>query len=283
MKHTFVKSLLVALFAVAAVGCGNYNKVLKSTDYAQAYKMGIDYFNQEKYEKALALFDHVQPAMVGTLAEDSLSYYMATSYYKQGDFDTSGELFDSFRRRFGRSPFLEDVEYMYAMGFYFSSPDPQWDQTTTRQGIAAITEYLAHYPESVKRDLCLERMEELQYKLYEKSYQKARTYYKIENYRSAIVAIENALEEYPQSPFREELLYLNTVASYKLAANSIPSIQTDRYLNMMDHYYNLISEFPYSGHRKEVDKMHEEAKKFLAARDIDTDETESNNIENDAD
>ncbi|MBR6831331.1 MAG: outer membrane protein assembly factor BamD [Tidjanibacter sp.] len=282
MKNTFVTLFLIVASLVAMVGCSDYNKVLKSTDYRKAYLMGVDYFNQGKYEKALSLFDHVQPAMVGTLGEDSLSYYMATSYYKMGDFTTSSDLFDSFRRRFGRSAFLEDVEYMYAMGYYFASPDPQWDQTPTRMGIAAITEYLAHYPESVKRDLCLERINELQYKLYEKSFQNARTYFKIENYRSAIVAIKNALNEYPETPFREELLYLNTVASYKLASNSIASMQTDRYLSMLDHYYNLISEFPYTEHRKEVDKMQAEAKEYLESRDIDTDETELNK-ENDAD
>ncbi len=283
MRKTFAYLSSVAVVVIAMTACSGYNKIMKSPDYELVYKTGLSYYNQEKYEKAKGLFEQIQPIYVGTLKEDSLTYYLATCHYKQGDFTTSGEMFDTFRRRFGRSTFVEDAEYMYAMGYYFSSPAPEWDQTNTRLAISAITEYLAHYPQSVKKDVCLARVDELQNRLYEQSFMHARTYYKIGNYKSALVAIGNALDLYPQTPYREELLYLNTVSAYELASNSIPSLQTDRYLSMLDYYYSFVSEFPYSEHRKEVDRMQEKAKAYLAKRHIDTDNNEELNTEDDAD
>ena len=59
-------------------------------------------------------------------------------------------MFDTYRRTFGRSPFIEDAEGMYAMCFYYLSPSPQRDQTVTGQAIVAISEFMSRYPDSEK-------------------------------------------------------------------------------------------------------------------------------------
>ena len=78
--------------------------------------------------------------------------------------------FDDFRRRFGRSPFVEEAEYKYAMGFYYMSPPANRDQTSTYMAITSINEYLQRYPNSLKKQLCLIRLDELQQTLYDKSF-----------------------------------------------------------------------------------------------------------------
>ena len=92
----------------------------------------------------------------------------------------------------------------------------------------------------------------------------AYTYYKIGKHKSAIVALKNALRKYPETPHREELMYLIVGSGYELAHNSVQRKQTDRYLSMLDSYYTFIAEFPESTHRKEVDRMAKEAKDYLA-------------------
>ena len=198
------------------------------------------------------------------MRSDTIMYYTGCCYYKQGDFQTSGSIFDEYRRTYGRSPLLEDVEYMHAMGFYFSSPQPSRDQTMTLQAISAINEYMERYPSSPKMGVCEVRLEELKGKLYDKSYINARTYYKTERYKAAIIAFKNALAEFPENPHREEMLYLTLDSSYQLASNSIPSLQVDRYLDAMDAYYNFISEFPESKHARAAERMQRSIKRFLA-------------------
>ena len=229
-----VNKALVVLAGVTAASCSGYSKVLKSNDSNLKYQTAIEYTDKGKYNKALTLFQDVAHVYAQSARADTLAYYTGLCYYKSGDFVSSAELFDGFRRRFGRSPFLEDAEYMYAKGFYFSSPKPEYDQTATHQALQAITEYLDRYPNSVKKDQLIENMIELRQKLYDKAFMNAKVYYDIGYYNSAVTALQNAIDMYPESGHREELAYL--IASgisirrtpITISSTNIPTASTRR-------------------------------------------------------
>lgn len=286
MRTRDIIKLVVVAAAVCVVGCSPFNKLLKANDSEQMYHAAIDYYNKGDFEHALQLFVEIAPRYNSTMRADTILYYTGCCYYKRGDFQTSATIFDEYRRTYGRSPLLEDVEYMHAMGFYFSSPQPSRDQTTTLQAIKAISEYMERYPSSPKAGVCEMRLEELKGKLYDKSFINARTYYKTERYKAAIIAFKNALTEFPDTPHREEILFLTLDASYKLASNSIPSLQVDRYLDAMDAYYNFISEFPESKHARAAERMQRASKRFLAKHNAEiegrgADQEETQEEEND--
>ncbi|MCD7970328.1 MAG: outer membrane protein assembly factor BamD [Alistipes sp.] len=273
MVRNFSRIFLLFALAAAVAGCSEYQKLLKSKDYQRMYDKALEYYEAGKYQKSAQLLQDVAPYFIGTMKGDSVAYYMAASYYKSGDFETSAMLLDEFRHTYGSSPFLEDAEYMYAKGFYYLSPSPNRDQAATRRALIAIDEYMERYPNSVKREVLEMDIAELQQKLYDKAYINARTYYKIGRYKAAVVALKNALNQFPDSNHREEIMYLITKSNYLLAHNSIVSLQRDRYLDMMDNYYNFVSEFPDSKYIKELDKMQETAKDYIANyQNIDEDE-----------
>jgi outer membrane protein assembly factor BamD len=97
----------------------------------------------------------------------------------------------------------------------------------------------------------------------EKSYLNAYTYYKVGRYKAAIVAFKNAMKQYPESPYTEEMMYYQTVSAYRLAENSVESKQEDRYLAMLDNYYSFIAEYPESKHVKELGRLAKDARNFL--------------------
>lgn len=235
-----VNKISVLAGALLIVSCSGYNKVLKSTDYDLKYRTALKCYEEGKFYKAQTLFDDISHFFAGTDKEDSVAYYGGASYYKQGDFMMSGEKFDEFRRRFGRSPFLEDVEYMYAKGFYYMSPAPNRDQTPTRQALIAISEYLSRYPNSTKKDVLFEHTAELKQKLYDKAFLNAEVYYKIGYYNSAVVALKNAIDMYPESNHQEELSYLIVKSHFLYAKNSVFEMQRERFMNMQDAYYSFI-------------------------------------------
>lgn len=257
------------VFAAAMVaGCSEYTKLLKSQDRDKMYTKALEYYANKKYHKAITLFGEVDPYTTGTEREDTVKFYTASAFYNMGDFETSGMLLDAFRRGSGRSSiFLEESEYLYAMGFYYSSPAPQRDQTASIQAIYSITEYLNRYPNSVKKEDMEGRIAELRNKLYDKEYINAKCYYTIGKYKAAVVSLKNVLDESPENPHREEMMYLTTKSGYLLAKNSIPDLQKDRYLKMMDYYINFMSEYPDSKYTKELNRMMDDAKKFLVSAD----------------
>ena len=245
------------------------HRIIKSEDPSLIYSEGLKYYGREKWKQAGDLFEACQAYYVGDVREDSVAYFSARSHFKERDYVEATTQLDEFRRKFGRSVFVEDAEAMLAMCHYYLSPDPTRDQTITGEAIIAFSEFIERYPNSTRVPAFTELITELTERLKKKAFLNAYTYYKIQRYKSAVVALRNALKLYPDTPHREEILYLIAVSHYRLAHNSIEEKQGDRYLNVLDSYYSFINEFPESKHRKELERYIKEAKDYLDKNNIE--------------
>ena len=247
----------------------NLHKISKSGDPQLMYSTALDLYEQEKWTKAYSMFDACQGYFVGSAQEDSIAYFSARSRFKHREYDDAAVQLDEFRRKFGRSIFLEDAEAMFAMCKYYLTPGPTRDQSITSETIIALTEYMERYPNSERTEAFSNIIEELTGRLKEKSYLNAYTYYKIQKYKSAVIAFRNALKAFPDTPYREKMLYYIVVSNYRLAHNSIESKQAERYLSMLDSYYSFIEEYPESKQRRELERYVKEAKNFIDKNNID--------------
>ena len=263
MKQTFLYALCGVAVAIILGGCSGMNALLKSGQPELIYSKALDYYQKEKWQRASTLFEGVQHYYTGTSREDSISFFNARCKYKNRDFDTASTLLDDFRRKFGRSAFIEDAEGMYALCFYYLSPGPSRDQTMTGHALIAINEFMSRYPQSDRVEDFKKINTELTERLHEKVYLNAYTYYKTGKYKSAITAFKNALKQYPESKRREEIMFLIVDSGYRLASNSISEKQTDRYLSMLDSYLSFKEEYPESAHIKNVDRMAQQARDYL--------------------
>ena len=255
MKQTCAYAACAALVAVLLAGCGGINALLKSGRPEEIYAKAMENYEKEKWQRASTLFEGVQHYYAGSTREDSISFFNARCKYKNRDYDTASVLLDEFRRKFGRSAFIEDAEGMYAMCFYYLSPGPTRDQTMTGQALIAVNEFMSRYPQSEQVANFRKIDAELTERLHDKAYINAYTYYKIGRYKSAITALKNALKEYPESKHREEIMFLIVDAGYRFASNSVDEKQTDRYLQLLDSSLSFREEFPESKHIREVERM----------------------------
>lgn len=276
-----VAKITAVVTLVVMASCSATQKAITSGDPQIIYRHALDLYEGENWNKAAALFEMIEPYMAGAPNEDSLLYFKARCRFKGYNYSEAVAEFDEFRRRFGRSPFLEDAEGMYTLSYYYMAPGPTRDQQTTQLALISVEEFLSRYPDSEQFDTFSSLRDELVERLHEKTFLNAMTYYKIGRYKSAIVAFKNAFKQYPDSKYREEISYYVVASAYELADNSVPSKKEDRYLQMLDSYFTFIAEFPESKHRKEVDTMEKKARKYLAEHttaekdenpeDIDTD------------
>ena len=245
------------------------HKIIKSEDPDLIYSEGLKYYGREKWKQSSDLFDACQAYYVGDVREDSIAFFSARSKFKNRDYADATTQLDEFRRKFGRSIFVEDAEAMLAMCHYYLSPDPTRDQSVTSEAIIAFSEFIERYPNSKRVEAFSNLITELTERLKKKAYLNAYTYFKIQRYKSAVVALRNALKQYPETPYREDILYLIAVSNYRLAHNSISDKQGERYLNVLDSYYSFINEFPKSKRRKELERYVKEAKDYLDKNNID--------------
>jgi outer membrane protein assembly factor BamD len=75
-------------------------------------------------------------------------------------------------------------------------------------------------------------------------------------YQAAVIAFTNFRKTFPDSKFLEEISYLKVLAQYKLAVQSIPSKQLERYNSMLEYYREMVDSFPSSQYLKEAEKMY---------------------------
>lgn len=265
MKLKFTRVVIAAVLVSVFGSCTSpLTAIINTGDSELMYNEAINLYNNDKFNRSITLFTACQPYLAGGPREDSVAYFVSTAYYKMGDFYTSAQYFNEFRRRYSRSSFLEEVEYMYAMSTYYTTLPAYRDQTMSLGAIISINEYLGRYQESVKREKLEAHVIELTERLHDKEYLNAKVYYTTGQYKAAVVALQNALDTYPESRRREEILYLILDSNYIYAKNSFEHLQRDRFLVMMDAYYNYTAEFPDTKQRKDADKMQEYAKQILA-------------------
>jgi outer membrane protein assembly factor BamD len=145
---------------------------------------------------------------------------------------------------------------MYAYSLYEASPNPHLDQTSSIESMAAMQEFLNRYPNSKFKDKAVEVIFTTQAKLEKKGFENAYQYFKMRGYKAAIVALNNFKDNFPDSKYVEETLYLVIVSEYRLAQQSIPSKQVERYKAVVEHYKEFVDKYPQSEFLKEAEKLY---------------------------
>jgi outer membrane protein assembly factor BamD len=256
MKNILPKYLLFVLFVVFAGACNKYEKLLKSPDFGLKYREANRFYALKKTEKALRLYENVLPFYRSRAQEDTINMQIARCYYDLYDYITATYYFDYVRSHFLRSPFMEEADYMTATCSINQVMRAELDQAQTYDAIEKLQYYVNHYPSAEHTAQCREQITKLENQLAYKSYLSAKLYYQMEHYKAAIVALKNTIKQFPESQYREELLFLAFKASYLHAIGSVEDKQQERYQATVDEYLTLISEFPSTKYKTEADEYY---------------------------
>lgn len=258
-----VKNLLYSvILLVTLASCSGFEKVRKSTDYNLKYRKAFEWYNKGDYSKSATLFEDIVTYFKVTTKVDTISFYIAMSYYKNGDHELGAFYFNNFVQNFLYSPFTEEAEFLGAYCYYKVSPVPSLDQASTKKAIEQFQNFVSKRPLSKRASEAQNLIIELEDKLVEKSWLNAKLYYDMGYYKSSILALKNSLDEYPNTKYREKLMWLILDSNYKLAENSVASKQKERYQATIDEYYTFMSEYPQSTYKDDAEKIYKQAEKF---------------------
>ena len=262
-KKFYKISLLILVSITVLNSCSRYQQLLKSSDYELKYTEALKYYNTEDYYRAKTLFEELIPIFRGTDRAEEIYYYYAYCNYNEGDHILAGYYFKNFANMYPNSKHVEEAEYMSAYCAYLNSPEPELDQEYTYKAINKFQLFINKYPNSKHIPDCNKYLDKLRKKLEDKAYLNAKLYFNLGDYKAAVVVLENTLNKYPDTSYREELMFLNIKAHFKLAENSITEKQAKRYQDTIDAYYSFIDEFPNSKFMKEAQKMYENSVKKI--------------------
>lgn len=255
--------MFLAVLPLAFVGCGEYNKVLKSTDLTYKYEKAEEYYNAGEYIKALPILEELITLYRGTNKAEKVYYYFSQSHYKLGDYYLAAYYFQNFAKTYPTSQYAEECSFLSAYCHYLNSPKSSLDQENTTTAIQEMQLFMNRYPQSNRRDTCNALIDEMRGKLETKSFEMAMLYFKTENYKSASVALNNVLSDYPNSQYKEDILFHIVKSNYLLALNSIPSKKEERLKETIKSYHKFVGSFAESKYRKEAESILSNAKKQL--------------------
>ena len=268
-----MKQLLFYILLITSVlSCSKYQKVLKSDDVNFKYSQAVKYYKNAEFNKALPIFNELIPIFKGTNKAEEIAFYFAFSHYSTGDYLMASYLFNRFTINFPRSKHVEECKYMVAYCHYQEAPEFSLDATNTTLAIDKFQDFIDKYPESDRVEKCNSLIDELRLNLSRKAFANAKQYYTTEEYRAAIIALDNVLIDFPDVENREEIYFLILESSYFLAVNSIMSKKQKR-LDMTIEYYNqFIDNYPES-------KFNESAKKIFDVTKITIEQLKLNKDE----
>ena len=277
MKKYIAIALLSGAFLAS---CGEYNKVIKSTDYINKYEAAKSYFGEGQYMKASTLLEELIAILKGTdNAEESL-YMLAMCYYNQGDYISASHYFSNYYNTYPKGTYTELARFHSGKALYLDTPEARLDQTSTYKAIQELQLFMEYFPQSERKSEAQVMIFALQDKLVLKEYLSAKMYFDLgtytgnasmnadgqingNNFLACITTAENILKDYPYTSMREDVSILLLRAKYKLGSESVLEKIEERMRETIDEYYAFKNEFPDSKYMKEVEKIYKEASKYV--------------------
>lgn len=260
-KTAYIVLVIIAVLSFSS--CSKFSKVLKSTNLNEKYQAAEGYFQKGDYFHALQLFDELTTYYRGTANAEKIAYYYAYCHYNQRDYVSASYYFNNFSATYPNSKYARECLFMAAYCSYLDSPEYSLDQTNTTSAIKELQLFIDMYPKSDSVLICNKLIDDLRGKMEKKDYEIAKLYFKIEQYKAAITAYKNVLKDYPETQYKEEILFDILKANYMYAFNSIESKKQERYNSTIEAYNALLVSFPQAKNLKAAENYRKNAQKEL--------------------
>ncbi|HNR48289.1 MAG TPA: outer membrane protein assembly factor BamD [Bacteroidia bacterium] len=258
MNVSRLNKVIISLIAITLLfsSCSRFNRIRKSGDMNMKYNAAVKYYEDKKYYNALQLFEELIVVFRGTDKAEDAYYYYCLCYFYTGDYTSAAYHFNNFAQTFPTSSKAEDALYYNAYCYYLDSAPSSLDQQSSTDAIRQFQLFINKYPNSARVPECNNLIDELRQKLEVKAWDNAMLYYKMEEYKSAIVALGNVITDFPTTKYQEECLFLMFKSAYLYAGNSIESKKEERYKSALEYYSRLVETFPQTTYKKEADRLY---------------------------
>lgn len=259
-----IATLIIILFTTSCKS--KFEKLRASNNLQMKYQEAIKFYEKGKYSKAQTLFSDLMIKYRGTADAEDLYYYTAYTSYRLKDFTSARYHFKQFAVTFPNSVRAEECRFMSAYCFYIDSPRSNLDQDNTKKAIDELQLFVNLYPESERSKEAGELIQNLRDKLEKKAFDNAKLYFNMglaDDYRAAVIALENVLRDYPDTKYAEEAEFLMVKSQYLFADNSFPYRQEARFNDAIDYYESFIEHYPQSKYRNEAENLRASAEKKI--------------------
>jgi outer membrane protein assembly factor BamD len=252
----------MALLLGLMVGCSGSQRVSHSGP-EQAYKKGMEHYENENYDRAIRYFRGVLSYGRGNEWGPDAQFHLAMAQRKKGKYLVAANEFKRFTQFYRNDPMVARAEYERARAYYARSPHYQLTQTDTRQAIDLFQLFIDRYPDHDLVPKAQEKIDELRAKLAHKQYAAGKLYERREMWPAATTTYESAFNQYPDTPWADDAL-LGALRTYiRYADRSVQEKQAERYQKAVAQYDRLTQLFPESPLLEQAHRLRDEAQRKL--------------------
>ncbi len=245
--------------------CSKFGRLQKSDNIDLKREGAYSYYDKKDFFRASTLLEGIIPLLKGTESAEKAEFIYAMCQYELRLLESASFYFDYFLETYPRSIYAEEALFMNALSQFENTPAFYLDQGNTDKAVMALENYINRYPDSEeKRKRCQDMISLLNERLERKDFENARVFHEIMEHKAAIIALANFAKDYPDSPYREEALYLRVLSAYRLARNSTDEKKPERFRQTIDFYTTFADSFPKSKKLQELESVFDYASRQLA-------------------
>ena len=269
-KLLYILCLLVfsSQICLAKISSKEYKLIRKSTDNNAKYEFAIKCYEEQDYKKTITLLEDISNAYKGTEKSENILYLLSSSYFNKKEYIAAAHHYKTYVNTYLRGSHYAECMFMLAYSYYHQSPEAELDQTATVKAIERFQIFIETFPYNEQTPYAKELQAEMYEKLALRDLKNVQLYYNLgnymgNNYRAAVVSAQNALNDYPNTQYKEEYSIIIVRAKYKEAINSVQEKIQQRSEDALDECYYFMQEFPETKYQKEVDKIMTHLKDIL--------------------
>ncbi len=205
----FVLTYSLSLFAIMSItfGCSTPKREeIHSADVL--FLKAKQELDKKRYEEAEKYFDLLKLHFPASQYADDAQYYLGIINFEKNNYIMASFHFSTLRKWYPNSEYCKEALFKTAMCYYNLSPPFDREQEYTFKAIEYFLEFQNTYPNDTLTNFANIYLKELRNKLAYRNYFTAYLYYKWQSYRSALIYIDIVLDEYPETDFAEDALWL---------------------------------------------------------------------------
>jgi outer membrane protein assembly factor BamD len=232
-------------------GCsGSIDTTTLTPDDHLKYAMTL--YAEEDYEEALTEFQSILLQYPASPVNDDSQFYLGMTYFRREQYLLSAYEFSKLIRDIPTSPFLSDAQFMLANSYYELSPDFRLDPAYTSKAIEEFQAFIDFFPADERVEEAEIKINEMNLKLAEKSFNAARIYEKMEYFNAAIEYYSKTVDTYHDTPFAAE-------AYYRKIKILLTKLRVEEAIRDMESFLNM---YPESEFTVEIGQIYEEYSQF---------------------
>jgi len=208
--------MLLAAAIASGLACAGRQQLVKNASPADSFTKAKAVFDKKDYFKAKNLFTVIVLNNPAGETYEAAQYYLAESHFHLKEYVEAISEYEKLIKSMPRSAWVDDSEYKIGLCYVKLAPGYALDQEYTYKAIDQLQKFLEDYPESELRTEGEKRLAECREKLARKEYKTGELYTRMGYYKAAIISFDVVLDEYYDTSFADDALFLKGVSHLKL-------------------------------------------------------------------